>query len=157
MSNRTAPFNLLFISAVKCLILWADQYAISQAWRAGGWLQHSDTSLDRAMTKTVPRAIAFKQTLYITSEQRKYLTQTTCCYWWMTPATGQRSLGSVTHMLVLAVEVSHSPARPMISRPDESWLKNLGWPEKRFYSNYKYKLQIQTLNHKMNQPEQNTF
>lgn len=33
-----------------------------------------------------------------------------------------------THMLVLAVEVSHSPANPTMSNPVESWLKNLGWP-----------------------------
>lgn len=31
-----------------------------------------------------------------------------------------------THMLVLAVDVSHSPARPMMSRPDDSWLKKRG-------------------------------
>ena len=31
-----------------------------------------------------------------------------------------------THMLVLAVEVSHSPANPTMSNPVESWLKNLG-------------------------------
>ena len=33
---------------------------------------------------------------------------------------------SVTHMLVFAVEVSHSPANPMMSSPVDSWLKNLG-------------------------------
>lgn len=33
-----------------------------------------------------------------------------------------------TYMLVLAVDVSHSPAKPMISSPVESWLKNRGWP-----------------------------
>lgn len=33
-----------------------------------------------------------------------------------------------THMLVLAVEVSHSPASPTMSNPVDSWLKNLGWP-----------------------------
>lgn len=33
-----------------------------------------------------------------------------------------------TYMLVLAVEVSHSPARPTMSNPVDSWLKNLGWP-----------------------------
>lgn len=33
-----------------------------------------------------------------------------------------------THMLVLAVDVSHSPANPMMSNPVDSWLKNLGWP-----------------------------
>lgn len=32
-------------------------------------------------------------------------------------------------MLVLAVEVSHSPANPTMSNPVDSWLKNLGWPE----------------------------
>lgn len=32
-------------------------------------------------------------------------------------------------MLVLAVDVSHSPARPMMSRPEDSWLKNRGWPK----------------------------
>lgn len=31
-----------------------------------------------------------------------------------------------THMLVLAVDVSHSPANPTISNPVDSWLKNLG-------------------------------
>lgn len=31
-------------------------------------------------------------------------------------------------MLVLAVEVSHSPAKPTISNPVDSWLKNRGWP-----------------------------
>lgn len=31
-----------------------------------------------------------------------------------------------THMLVLAVEVSHSPANPTMSNPVDSWLKNLG-------------------------------
>lgn len=31
-------------------------------------------------------------------------------------------------MLVLAVEVSHSPAKPTMSKPVDSWLKNLGWP-----------------------------
>lgn len=33
-----------------------------------------------------------------------------------------------THILVLAVEVSHSPAKPTMSNPVDSWLKNLGWP-----------------------------
>ena len=33
-----------------------------------------------------------------------------------------------TYILVLAVDVSHSPAKPMISKPVESWLKNRGWP-----------------------------
>ena len=32
-------------------------------------------------------------------------------------------------MLVLAVAVSHSPAREVTSSPQESWLKNRGWPE----------------------------
>ncbi len=32
-------------------------------------------------------------------------------------------------MLVLAVEVSHSPATPITSRPEDSWLKKRGWPE----------------------------
>lgn len=36
--------------------------------------------------------------------------------------------GYETHMLVLAVEVSHSPAKPTMSKPVDSWLKNLGWP-----------------------------
>ena len=31
-------------------------------------------------------------------------------------------------MLVLAVAVSHSPAREVTSSPQESWLKNRGWP-----------------------------
>ena len=31
-------------------------------------------------------------------------------------------------MLVLAVAVSHSPAREVTSSPHESWLKNRGWP-----------------------------
>lgn len=34
-----------------------------------------------------------------------------------------------TYILVLAVDVSHSPAKPMISNPVESWLKNRGWPK----------------------------
>ena len=34
----------------------------------------------------------------------------------------------ITYMLVLAVEVSHSPARPMMSSPVDNWLKNRGWP-----------------------------
>ena len=32
-------------------------------------------------------------------------------------------------MLVLAVAVNHSPAREVTSNPQESWLKNRGWPE----------------------------
>lgn len=32
-------------------------------------------------------------------------------------------------MLALAVEVSHSPAKPITSRPEDSWLKKRGWPE----------------------------
>ena len=31
-------------------------------------------------------------------------------------------------MLVLAVAVNHSPAREVTSNPQESWLKNRGWP-----------------------------
>lgn len=34
----------------------------------------------------------------------------------------------VSDMFVFAVDVSHSPARPMMSSPVDSWLKNLGWP-----------------------------
>lgn len=34
-----------------------------------------------------------------------------------------------TYMLVLAVEVSHSPARPIMSKPEDSWLKKRGWPK----------------------------
>lgn len=37
----------------------------------------------------------------------------------------------VTYMLVLAVEVSHSPARPIMSRPEDNWLKKRGWPKGR--------------------------
>lgn len=33
---------------------------------------------------------------------------------------------TLTYMLVLAVEVSHSPARPMMSRPEDNWLKKRG-------------------------------
>lgn len=33
-------------------------------------------------------------------------------------------------MLVLAVEVNHSPAMPITSRPEDSWLKKRGWPGK---------------------------
>lgn len=40
----------------------------------------------------------------------------------------QRDGEDDTHMLVLAVEVSHSPAKPTMSNPVDSWLKNLGWP-----------------------------
>lgn len=40
----------------------------------------------------------------------------------------QRKGGDEAHMLVLAVEVSHSPAKPTMSNPVDSWLKNLGWP-----------------------------
>lgn len=40
----------------------------------------------------------------------------------------QRAGGDETHMLVLAVEVSHSPAKPTMSNPVDNWLKNLGWP-----------------------------
>lgn len=40
----------------------------------------------------------------------------------------QRDGEGDTHMLVLAVEVSHSPAKPTMSNPVDSWLKNLGWP-----------------------------
>ena len=32
-------------------------------------------------------------------------------------------------MLVLAVAVSHSPAKEVTSSPQESWLKNRGWPD----------------------------
>ena len=35
---------------------------------------------------------------------------------------------SYVNMLVLAVAVSHSPAREVTSSPQESWLKNRGWP-----------------------------
>lgn len=46
------------------------------------------------------------------------------------PAVTRRGVShqktDVTHMLVLAVDVSHSPARPMMSRPEDSWLKNRG-------------------------------
>lgn len=34
--------------------------------------------------------------------------------------------GKDTHMFVLAVEVSHSPTKPTMSNPVDSWLKNLG-------------------------------
>jgi len=33
-----------------------------------------------------------------------------------------------SHMFVFAVDVNHSPARPIMSSPVDSWLKNLGWP-----------------------------
>lgn len=38
----------------------------------------------------------------------------------------KRSFLLGTHMLVLAVEVSQSAARPTMSNPVESWLKYLG-------------------------------
>jgi len=44
------------------------------------------------------------------------------------PNSRYLSMYSITYMLVLAVEVSHSPASPMMSRPEDSWLKNRGWP-----------------------------
>ena len=36
-------------------------------------------------------------------------------------------------MLVLAVAVNHSPAREVTSKPQESWLKNRGWPGLRIF------------------------
>ena len=36
-------------------------------------------------------------------------------------------------MLVLAVAVNHSPAREVTSNPQESWLKNRGWPGLRMF------------------------
>lgn len=33
-----------------------------------------------------------------------------------------------SYILVLAVEVNHSPATPTTSRPEDSWLKKRGWP-----------------------------
>lgn len=41
-------------------------------------------------------------------------------------------------MLVLAVDVSHSPARAIMSRPVDSWLKNLGCPEIVLSINFKH-------------------
>ena len=41
---------------------------------------------------------------------------------------GNRALGYYTHMLVLAVAVSHSPAKQMTSSPAESWFKKRGCP-----------------------------
>lgn len=38
---------------------------------------------------------------------------------------------SYVNMFVLAVAVSHSPAIDTKSKPHDSWLKNLGWPNKR--------------------------
>lgn len=35
-----------------------------------------------------------------------------------------------SYMLVLAIDVSHSPATPITSRPANSWLKKRGWPGK---------------------------
>ncbi len=32
----------------------------------------------------------------------------------------------LSYMFVFAVDVNHSPARPMMSSPVDSWLKNLG-------------------------------
>lgn len=32
----------------------------------------------------------------------------------------------ISDMFVFAVDVSHSPAKPMMSSPVDSWLKNLG-------------------------------
>ena len=34
-------------------------------------------------------------------------------------------------MLVFAVAANHSPAMDIMSRPWESWLRNLGWPGKK--------------------------
>lgn len=42
---------------------------------------------------------------------------------------------SYVNMLVFAVAVTHSPAREIVSRPHESWLKKRGCPEKNVYFN----------------------
>lgn len=44
--------------------------------------------------------------------------------------TRHRSWQDTAYMFVLAVDVSHSPAKPMMSSPVESWLKKRGWPER---------------------------
>ena len=40
-------------------------------------------------------------------------------------------------MLVLAVAVNHSPAREVTSNPQESWLKNRGWPGLRIFRKFR--------------------
>ena len=45
-------------------------------------------------------------------------------------------------MLVLAVAVNHSPAREVTSNPQESWLKNRGWPGLRMFRIFRPGLRI---------------
>lgn len=60
-------------------------------------------------------------------------------HWWQDTA----------YMFVLAVDVSHSPAKPIMSSPVDSWLKKRGWPEKRIESNLNSTdiAQVLNLNH----------
>lgn len=45
----------------------------------------------------------------------------------ITPQYNKQRLGKLrTHIFVFAVEVSHSPTKPIMSSPVDSWLKNLG-------------------------------
>ena len=45
-------------------------------------------------------------------------------------------------MLVLAVAVNHSPAREVTSNPQESWLKNRGWPGLKIFRIFRPGLKI---------------
>ena len=45
-------------------------------------------------------------------------------------------------MLVLAVAVNHSPAREVTSNPQESWLKNRGWPGLKIFRIFRPGLRI---------------
>ena len=45
-------------------------------------------------------------------------------------------------MLVLAVAVNHSPAREVTSSPQESWLKNRGWPGLKIFRIFRPGLKI---------------
>lgn len=51
--------------------------------------------------------------------------------WVMTTFSIKMKTGAISYvnMLVLAVAVNHSPAIDIRSKPQESWLKNLGCPE----------------------------
>lgn len=50
-------------------------------------------------------------------------------------STNHRRWQDSAYMFVLAVDVNHSPAKPIMSSPVDSWLKKRGWPEKRIESN----------------------
>lgn len=126
MSNGTAQSQLLFIScgvAAKCLTLLANQYAISHAWRASAVVTASwritryKVDKDRASGNSIQT-----NTLHNlrATEVLAYITQTTLFFSGPTETTGGGVGIHLTHMLVLAVDVSHSPARPMMSSPEES-------------------------------------